>query len=102
MPRVWAVRDGTIYGRVSIGRPEFNVAAFVNPSPDEHFRNGAQAVADARQACEMTGWKRADILDTLAAAYAETGDFEQAEIWQQKAIEQAADNPPFVKETEQR
>ena len=79
-----------------------NRAMLLASAPDEHFRNGKQAVADARQACKMTGWQRADILDTLAAAYAETGDFEQAVIWQQKAIQQAADNPPFVKEAQER
>jgi tetratricopeptide (TPR) repeat protein len=41
-------------------------------------RDGARAVELARKVCELTNWKDANCLDTLAAAYAETGDFEAA------------------------
>jgi hypothetical protein len=54
--------------------------------PDEKHRDGNQAVADAKQACESSSWKNMRHLDTLAAAYAETGDFIEAVKWQEQAI----------------
>lgn len=46
--------------------------------PNASFRNGQQAVKDAKAACSMTIWKDEQTIDTLAAAYAETGDFNSA------------------------
>lgn len=54
--------------------------------PDQRFRDGKKAIASATQACELTEWRGPMSLDTLAAAYAENGDFAQAVAWQQKAI----------------
>jgi tetratricopeptide (TPR) repeat protein len=59
--------------------------------PIAKYRNGAQAVAAATKACEVSGHKEPGLLDTLAAAYAESGDFDSALKWEAKAIELETD-----------
>ncbi len=54
------------------------------PSPS--FRNADQAIADAKRACKLTNWRVPDLIDTMAAAYAEAGDWDSAVRFQQQAI----------------
>jgi tetratricopeptide (TPR) repeat protein len=56
-----------------------NIAAWVlATSPDTLVRNGAEAVAFAECAVSLPGGEKPEILDMLAAAYAEAGRFSDA------------------------
>ena len=45
---------------------------------DERFRNPAEAVRLAERACRLTEFKNIESLDTLSAAYAAAGKFDEA------------------------
>jgi tetratricopeptide (TPR) repeat protein len=64
-----------------------NLAWVLATSPDAKLRNGRRALELATLACKVTEYKLAFILSTLAAAYAETGDFATAMKWSAKAVE---------------
>jgi tetratricopeptide (TPR) repeat protein len=64
-----------------------NYAWVLATSPDDEVRDGKRAVELATKAVELTDEKEAHILSTLAAAYAETGDFESARKWSQKSVD---------------
>ena len=61
--------------------------------PDASIRNGQLVIADAKRACELTKWKFAWQIDTLAAGYAEAGDFDSAIRYQKQAISTAGNAP---------
>ena len=53
--------------------------------PEPKYRDGKAAVADATRACELSAWKDAYHLGTLAAAHGEAGDFALAIELQERA-----------------
>ncbi|MGI9458235.1 MAG: tetratricopeptide repeat protein, partial [Aeoliella sp.] len=64
-----------------------NLAWVLATSPDDKVRDGKRAVELATKACELTDYNKPHILSTLAAAFAESGDFETAIEWSQKAVD---------------
>jgi tetratricopeptide (TPR) repeat protein len=54
--------------------------------PDEKFRDGKKALELAKRACELNKWKSGIWIDTLAAAHAEIGEFDNALKYQLQAL----------------
>ncbi len=63
-----------------------NLAWVLATSPEDGLRDGDRALELATRACELTGYNTPHILSTLAAALAETGDFEAAIERSQQAV----------------
>ena len=64
-----------------------NLAWLLASHPDPKVRDGAEAVKYAKRACELTEYREAFLVGTLAAAYAENKQFDEAHKMAEKAIE---------------
>lgn len=104
--RIWEVKGE--YGKAMTDYAEaiqldskysapYNSIAWLRATcPDAQFRGGKEAIVFATKACELTEWKSFNELDTLAAAYAEAGEFTNAVIWQTTAVEKAPEKEKQV------
>ncbi|NQT87970.1 PD40 domain-containing protein, partial [bacterium] len=63
-----------------------NLAWVLATCPVRAYRDGARAVKLAEQACKTTGYRVPMMLDSLAAAYAETGKFQRAVMTAKKVL----------------
>jgi len=75
-------------------------AGFRATCPNPAFHDPRGAIEDAKKACTITQWREADSIDTLAIACAESGDFESAVRYVEKAI-QAYDASEMTKTLQQ-
>jgi tetratricopeptide (TPR) repeat protein len=67
-----------------------NLAWVLATSPDAPVRNAERSIELGTKACELTKYQKPHILSTLAAGYAEKGDWETAKKWSAKAVELGA------------
>ncbi len=65
------------------------IAWLLATNPNPNARDGKEAVRLAEHACELSERKIAALLDTLAAAYAETGNFQHATSVAEEALNRA-------------
>lgn len=65
------------------------LAWLISTAEDAAFRDGEEAVRLTKTVCEETQYQFAGIVDVLAAAYAETGQFEKAAETAQQAYDLA-------------
>jgi len=83
--------------RVTLARALSDRAWFQSTCPNSSFRNGQQAVKDAKAACSIMVWKDEHMIDTLAAAYAETDDFDSAIRYAEQALAVKGISPESAK-----
>lgn len=95
--RAWAAAIADYAEAVRIdpqsGHANNDLAWISATCPDPSIRNGKNALEHAQAACDVTQWKDANYLDTLAAAYAECGNFDEAVRWEGKCLEWNVQHP---------
>lgn len=81
-----------------------NLAWILAASKDPKLYNPSEAIVFSKRACELTNYQQPRMLDTLAVAYAATGDFNKAVETAREAISmaQADENKEFAKEIQKR
>ncbi len=84
--------------------PMNDLAWFLAAGPEITAHNPDRAFKLAQRACELTNHKKPELLDTLAAAYAATGDFSKAIETAEKALElcQSSEQETLKKEIKKR
>jgi tetratricopeptide (TPR) repeat protein len=70
--------------------------------PDASLRNGKEAIRMSMRAYELSKWKEPGLIEELAAAYAETGDFDEAVKHQTQAIKMKSAYGPVDKKWRER
>jgi tetratricopeptide (TPR) repeat protein len=97
LPRLGRFEEAVMHNQEALRiEPDYaaahnNLAWLRATCPDETIRDGRRALAHAMRAVELVGDDNAVVLDSLSAAYAESGDFDEAVRWQERAVQLAGD-----------
>jgi tetratricopeptide (TPR) repeat protein len=83
-----------LYFSPNMAQALYNLIWILASCEDERFRNGEGAVRLAEKLCKITQYNQPLALDVLAAAYAETGKFDEAVTISKKALELALKQGP--------
>ncbi len=75
-----------------------NLAWVLATSPTDELRDGKRALELAQRACQLTDHKLPHMLSTLAACYAELGDFAGAIEYSEKAVALDPEEPQLANE----
>ena len=97
-PLVWADFEKAVQLSPNSASALSGLAWFRATCPNASLRNGKEAIRMSMRACELMGWKEPGAISTLAAAYAEAGDFNQAVKYQIQASNMASEYGPVLKE----
>jgi tetratricopeptide (TPR) repeat protein len=106
-------------GQYREGLKDFEIALRLDPSraesmnglarllatcPDADIRNGPRALELSKKACELTYYQKANYVGTLAAAYAETSQYDKAIATAQTAVALARKHqqPEWIQQNQKR
>jgi tetratricopeptide (TPR) repeat protein len=70
--------------------------------PETALRDGKEAIRMSTRACELSKWSEQDHLQALAAAFAESGDFDKAVKYQTQAINMKSAYGSLLEEARER
>jgi tetratricopeptide (TPR) repeat protein len=93
----WRTRSSVSYDRICN-----RLAWLLATCPDAKLRDAKKSIGLAMESCQLTSWKSAQAIDTLATGYAESGDFDSAIQFEKQALQLTNSTPKRLETFQQR